>query len=71
MKIWAMLWRATQDEQVTAENSDKMWSHGGGTSKPFQYTYCETLMNCIKGQKMSPPGLKVSKMLWGRAEENY
>ena len=55
MKIWAILCRATQDEQVTAENSDKTWSTGGGTSKPFQYTYCETLMNCIKGQKDMTP----------------
>ena len=55
MKIWTMLCRATQDEQVTVENSDKMWSTGGGNSKPFQYAYCETLMNCIKGQKDMTP----------------
>lgn len=51
MKIWTMLCRASQNEQVTVENSDKTWSTGGGNSKPLQYTYCETLMNCIKGQK--------------------
>ena len=55
MKIWAMLCRASQDEQVTVENFDKTWATGGGNSKPLQYTYCETLTNCIKGQKDMMP----------------
>ena len=33
-----MLCRATQDGQVIAENSDKMWSTGGGHGKPLQYS---------------------------------
>ena len=51
MKIWTMLCRATQDEQVTVENSDKMWSTGGGNGKPFQHSCCKNLMNSIKRQK--------------------
>ena len=33
-----MLCRATQDAQVIVENSDKMWSTGGGHGKPLQYS---------------------------------
>ena len=51
MKLWAMLCRATQDGRVIAGSSDKTWSTGGGNGKPTQYTCCENLMNCIKGQK--------------------
>ena len=43
--------RVTQDGQVMAESSDKMWSSEGGNGKSPQYTFCENLMNCIKGQK--------------------
>ena len=57
MKLWAMPCRATQDGRVLAESSDKTWSIGGGNGKPLQYTFCEILMNCIKGQKdMVPKG---------------
>ena len=53
MKLWAMLCRATQDERVIAESSDKTWSAGRGNGKPPQYICYENLMNCIKGQKRS------------------
>ena len=33
MKLWAMLCRATQDQHVTVESSDKMWSTGEGNGK--------------------------------------
>ena len=50
-----MLCRATQDRQVIAESSEKTQSTGGGNGKPLQYTCCENLMNCIKGQKDMTP----------------
>ena len=51
MKLWAMPCSATQDRWVMAENSDKTWSFNRGNGKPLQYTCCENIMNCIKGQK--------------------
>ena len=45
-----MLCRATQDGQVIAENSDKMWSTGGGHGKPLQYFCFENPMNSMKRQ---------------------
>ena len=38
MKLWTMLWRATQDRQVMADSSDKTWSTGEGNGKPLQYS---------------------------------
>ena len=37
--------RATQDEQGIVESSDKMWSTGEGTGKPFQYSCLENSIN--------------------------
>ena len=48
MKLWAMPCRATQDEQVMVESSDKMWSTGEGNGKPLQYSFLE---NPTKRQK--------------------
>jgi hypothetical protein len=31
MKLWAVPCRATQDEWVMVENSDKLWSTGGAS----------------------------------------
>ena len=45
-----MLCRITQDEQVMAETSDKMWSTGEGNGKPLQYCL-ENPMNNMKRQK--------------------
>ena len=46
-----MPYRATQDDQVMVENSDKMWSTAEGNGKPFQYSWLENPMNCMKRQK--------------------
>ena len=46
-----MLCRATQDEWVMVEISEKMWSTGEGNGEPFQYSCLENPMNSIKRQK--------------------
>ena len=46
-----MLFKATQDGQVTVESSDKMWSTGEGNGKPLQYSCPENPMNSMKKQK--------------------
>ena len=46
-----MPYRATQDGQVTVENSDKIWSTGEGNGKPLQYSCLENPMNSMKRQK--------------------
>ena len=46
-----MLRGATQDGQVMVERSDRMWSTGEGTGKPFQYSCLENSMNIMKRQK--------------------
>ena len=43
--------RATQDGQVMAESSDKIWSTGEGDGKPFQYSCLENPMNSVKMQE--------------------
>ena len=43
--------RATQDGQVTVENSDKTCSTGEGNGKPLQYSCLENPMNSMKRQK--------------------
>ena len=43
--------RATQEERVMMENSDKMWFTGEGNSKPLQYSCLENPMNRMKRQK--------------------
>ena len=51
MKLWAMPCRATQDEQVVLESSDKMWSTGEGNGKPLQLSCLENPINCMKRHK--------------------
>ena len=51
MKLWTMLYRATQDGGVIVEISDKMWSTGEGNGKPPQYFCLENPMNSMKKQK--------------------
>ena len=46
-----MLFKATQDGQVTVESSDKTWSTGEGNGKPLQYSCPENPMNSMKKQK--------------------
>ena len=42
--------RATQDEWVMLERSDRMWSTGEGNGKPLQYSCLENPMNSRKRQ---------------------
>ena len=46
-----MLCRATQEEQVKLESSEKTWSTGEGNNKLFQYSCLENPMNSRKMQK--------------------
>ena len=46
-----MLCRATQDEQVMVESSDKTRSTGEGNGKTLQYFFLENSMNRVKRQK--------------------
>ena len=39
---------ATQDGQVMAERSDRMWSTGEGNGKPLQYSCLQNPMNSMK-----------------------
>ena len=53
------------------ENSDKMWSTGGGNGNLFQYS-CQNPMNSMNRQndmtpEDEPPGLKVSSMLLAKS----
>ena len=41
---------ATQDGQVMAERSDRMWSIGEGNGKSLQYSCLENAMNSMKRQ---------------------
>ena len=43
--------RATQDEVVIVESSDKTWSTGKGNRKPLQYSCLKNPMNSMKRQK--------------------
>ena len=43
--------RATQDEHVIVESSDKTWSTGEWNGKPLQYSCLESPMNSMKRQK--------------------
>ena len=42
--------RATQDERVMVERSDRMWSTGEGNGKTLQYSCLENPMNSVKRQ---------------------
>ena len=43
--------RATQNERVMVESSDKMWSTGEGNGKRLQYSCLESPVNSMKRQK--------------------
>ena len=47
-----MLCRATQEDQIMVESSDKMWSSGEGNGKPLQYSCLENPMNNMNRQKV-------------------
>ena len=57
-----MLFRATQDGQVTVKSSDKTWSTGGGNGNPFQYSSLEKAMNSMKRQKDMTPEDELSRL---------
>ena len=42
--------RATQEEHVMVESSDKTWYTGEGNGKPLQYSCLENSMNSMKRQ---------------------
>ena len=46
-----MLCRASQDERVMVEISDKTWATGEGNGKPLQYSCIENPMSSMKRQK--------------------
>ena len=46
-----MVCRATHNEQVMVESSDKPWSTGEGKGKPLQHSCLENPMNSMKRQK--------------------
>ena len=50
-----MLFRATQDGQVTVKSSDKTWSAGEANGNPLQYSSLENPMNSMKRQKDMTP----------------
>ena len=43
--------RASQNERVMVESSDKKGSPGGGNGKPLQYSGLDNPMNSMKRQK--------------------
>ena len=51
MKLWAILYRATQDGRAMVERSHRMWSTGERNGKPLQYSCLENPMNSMKRQK--------------------
>ena len=51
VKLWVILYRATQDKWVMVERSDRMWSTGEGNGKPLHYSCLENPMNSMKRQK--------------------
>ena len=57
--------RAIQDEWVTVESSDKMWSAGEGKGKPLQYACLENPVNSMERQNthMNMSKRKVSDIL--------
>ena len=46
-----MLYRATQDEWVMVESSEKTWSTGEGNGKLLQYSCLENPVNSMRRQK--------------------
>ena len=75
MKLWAMLWRATQDRQITVKSPDKTWSTEGRNANSIQYSClaaaaaaaakslqsCLTLCDPIDGSSPGSPNLGFSR----------
>ena len=58
-----MPYRATQDDQVMVENSDKMWSTAEGNGKPLQYSCLENPKNSMKRQNDRIPKEELPRSL--------
>ena len=58
VRLWAMLYRATQDGWVIVESSDKVWSTGEGNDKHFSILALRTPWRGekIRHWKMNSPG---------------
>ena len=54
---------ATQDERVTVERPDSMWSTGEGNGKPLQYSCLENPMNSRKRQNDRIPKQELPRSL--------
>ena len=54
MKLWAMLYRATQDKQIIVKSADKR-VQGGRGGKPVQYSCHRNPMSSVKRQKDTTP----------------
>ena len=72
-----MLCRATQDGQVTVESSHKMWTTGGGNSKPVfllreSHEQYDKAKRFDAGRRASshPPVGRCPICYWGRVEGN-
>jgi len=76
MKLWAMLYRATQDKQVIVKSADKRVQEGG-SGKPVQYSCHRNPMKSVKRQKdttweMNPSQVRKCPICyWERSESNY
>ena len=55
--------RATQDEHVIVESSDKTWSTGEWNGKPLQYSCLENPMNSMKRQNDRTPKDELCKLV--------
>ena len=76
VKRWAMPWGVSQNRQIIVKSSDKMWSTGGGSGNPLQYSCLENPENSMKRQKDrkpedEPPRLEDVQCYWERMEGNY
>ena len=55
MKLWAMMYRATQDGRVIDKSSEKTRYIGRENGKPLQYSCCENPINSMKRKKDMTP----------------
>ena len=64
-----MLCRATQDERVMVESSDKTWSTREGTGKPLQYSFLENPMNRQKDRTLKDELPRLAGAQYATGEE--
>ena len=63
--------RATQDELVMVESSDKTWSTGQGNGKQLQYSCLENPINSMKKQKDRTLKGKLSRSVGAQNATGY